>query len=277
MRLFVCQFDKSKKIFYIGTRGDNMEIKSYKKLRGNVYELEMNDGKSYKLYDDIILRYELLIDKHLDQRKLEKILEENDEMVAYYKAVKYIGMKMRTELEIRKYLKKGEFSSKAIKKTVDKLKKEGYLDQEKYAEAYVNDAINLGMSGPRKMRDELEKLGINDEIIEKYISRVNDEIWLERIERILDKKSKLNKVGEALFKNKMYSELIVLGYRSEDIKSALDNFSIDTSLAFEKEADKMYGKLASKYEGSELALRFKSKMFAKGFDSDSISHYLDSK
>lgn len=254
-----------------------MEIKSYKKLRGNVYEVSLDNGDDYKLFDDVILKYELLLDKDIDEKKLQRVLDANDEMEAYYKALKYIGVRMRSELEIRRYLKKYEIPVKAINKSVAKLKEEGYIDQEKYARAYVNDAVNLTLDGPKKVKDNLLRLGIDERFIDENLTNFDSSFWQDRIVKILDKKKKMNKVGLSLFKNKCYGDLMVMGYHSSDISAVLETFTMDTSEVFEREADKIYNKLSCKYDGVELELRFKSKMYAKGFDGDSVNSYLDKK
>lgn len=252
-----------------------MKIETYKKKKGNLYEITLDDGKSYQLYDDIILEYELLIDKKLDKKKLNEVLEENSLLEAYYKALKYICVKMRTELEIRRYLKKNAFSNYAIGYSVSRLKSEGYLDPKRYAQAYINDSVNLSSYGPKKIADNLDKLGIEKEIVDEYLNKIDSQIWLERIDNILTKKAKSNKYGEALFKNKMATELAVNGYFREDVKSVLDKFKLDDQPIFLKEADSIYEKLSMKYSGSELSARFRNKLYLKGFSIDKINDYIN--
>lgn len=254
-----------------------MEIRSYKKLKGNVYEITLDTLDSYKLYDDIILKYELLIDRKIDKKKLDKVLNDNALLEAYYKALKYLNIKMRSELEIKKYLKKYELPSNAINYAIDKLKEEGYINSLNYAKAYVNDSLNLSLNGPQKMLNSLKMLGISERITYKYLDDIKSEMWKERIDKIINKKAKSSKLGESLFKSKMYSYLISLGYYSEDIKDCLENFHLDNKDVFQVEAEKLYNKLQSKYEGTELNLRFKNKMYLKGFDSDNINDYLSKK
>lgn len=254
-----------------------VKIESYKKVRGNLYEVVLDDGATYKLYDELILKYELLLNGQLDKKKLCEILEENSLFEAYFKALKYINIKMRTELEIEKYLKKYGFSNYAINYAITRLKSEGYLNEKMYAEAYINDAINLTSSGPKKIESGLEKLGISSEIAKSILEKINKNEWINRIERIIQKKAKTNKVGISLFKSKVYSELLALGYYGEDIKEVLNSFEVDTTAPFMKEADKVYNKLSNKYTGVELELHFKSKMYSKGFSSEMISEYLEHK
>lgn len=251
-----------------------LKIESFKKLRGNLYEITLEDGKSYKLYDDIILRYELLLDRKLDKKKLQEVLEENGMLRAYYKGLKYITVKMRTEKEVKDYLSKNDFTNYQVGYAISMLKMEGYISPQNYARAYVLDSINLSLNGPKKIKDNLTRLGIEEEEIDKNLRLHSNDEWRERILKILNKKVKTNKVGESLFKKKMYQELIYLGYLDEDIRNVLNDFTLDTTCAFKKEADKVYSKLSSKYKDIELILRFKNKMFAKGFSSSEIDSYL---
>jgi regulatory protein len=254
-----------------------MEIKTYKKTKGNQYEVTFTNGEKIKLYDDIILKYELLIDKNLDKKKYDKILKENANCDAYYRALKYISIRMRSELEIRKYLARYELTNSEIDYAVNNLRRDGYLNDELYAHAFIQDQITLTLNGPKKISDLLKKLGVSGDFVNSELDNIDSSEWKSRIEKIVSKKAKLNKAGESVFKNKVYQDLVILGYYSEDIRSILNEFHLDTDNVFLKEADKMYNKLSNKYDGAELELRFKSKMFAKGFKSDEISNYLNKK
>lgn len=254
-----------------------MEIINYKKTKSNLYEVEFDDGKKYKIYDDIILKYELLIYKNVKKDKLDKILKENEVIDAYFKGLKYIGIKMRTKKEIREYFKKYDISKEASEYAIKRLENEGLIDNEKYADAYIKDSITLSNSGPKKIEDNLKKLGINDEIITKYLNRIDESIWLERITKILTKKAKTNKNSASIFKNKMYTHLLTIGYNTDQINITLNDFNINTEDAFKKEADKVYSLLEKKYKDNELKYKFKNKMFQKGYKTDEINSYLEEK
>lgn len=254
-----------------------MNVESYKRKKNNIYEVKLDTGDKYNLYDDIILKYELLTEKKIDEKKLKKIVDENSLYDAYYSSLKYINLKMRTKYEIRKYLSKHEYSVKSIEYAIECLENEGYLDEDKYAQAYLNDSINLSLIGPKKILDNLKILGIDDSITEQYLGSIDEDVWIKRIKKLIDKKAKTNKVGEVLFKNKMMSELLYQGYYVEHIRVILDTYNLDTDDVFLKEADKVYSKLSSKYGGTDLVIRFKNKMYLKGFDGEKIGEYLYSK
>lgn len=251
-----------------------MEIKSYRKLKNNVYELTFDNKEKYKLFDDIIVKYELLISKKMDKRKLEMLLDENTKLEAYYKALKLISIKMRTELEIRKYLLKYNYNKKSVDAAIKRLTKEDLINPENYAQAYVNDSMNLTLNGPEKIRDNLKKLGIDDNTSEKYLSKIKTDEWIERIKVIISKKMKLNKNSEKMFKNKMYRELILLGYEIDDIKLVLKEINIDDKEIFLKDAEKIYKKCLERYP-DQVEYTFKNKMYAKGYEIDDINEYLN--
>ena len=51
-----------------GTIDVNARIENLKKLKNNIYELELDNGSLVKLYDDVIVKYSLLINKKIDSK-----------------------------------------------------------------------------------------------------------------------------------------------------------------------------------------------------------------
>ena len=254
-----------------------MKIIEYKKCSNNKYELKMDDGEKYKLYDDIILRYELLIYKEVSPSKLKEIIEANQVLEAYYKALKYLNVKMRSEIEIRRYLLKYEIDDNTIKLVIERLKKEGYLNEKKYAEAYVNDSINLTSDGPLKIKQALLKNKISINYIDEYLSLYSDDFWIERINAIISKYARINNHSEAIFKKNMYSKLLLLGYEGEMINNCLHEFKVDDTKSFSKEADKEWNRLLRKCDTQNVKYYFKEKMYKKGYNTELINSYLSDK
>ena len=119
-----------------------MKIKRYKFLGNGRYKVKIGET-DYIIYEDIIIKHKILTKEEITQKELDKYLKDNVIYEAYYKALEYIKIKLRTEKEIETYLKKHGFSNEVIEKVTDKLNKDGYLNQKVYAEAYINDQINL--------------------------------------------------------------------------------------------------------------------------------------
>ncbi len=123
-----------------------MKILKYKKDKGNIYKVITEKGE-YKLYDDIIIKYELLLKEEISKKELDDIVKENNLLKAYYDSIKSISTKMRSAKELRDILRKKEYSEDEIKVTIEKLKKEGYLNSKIYIEAYIHDRLALYMEG----------------------------------------------------------------------------------------------------------------------------------
>ena len=114
-----------------------MKITKISKKKNNLYEITTSNNDKISLYDDVILKYNLLITKEIKDDELKDILKDNSYLESYNIALKYIISKLRTEKEIRKKLI--NFNKDAVNYTLDRLKKEGYLNDNIYIKAYIND------------------------------------------------------------------------------------------------------------------------------------------
>lgn len=241
-----------------------MKIEKYKFLKNNRYEVII-DNEKYILYEDIIINNGILLKKEISKKELDEFLKDNLFYEAYYKSLKYISIKYRIDKEIYKYLSK-DYDSNIINKVIDKLKKDGYINEVIYTKSYINDCINLKIVGPLKIKKDLIDLGVNIDIIEKELFTFNDQLIKEKVNKIINKEVKLNK-NKSLYmlKNKISLKLMDLGYSREDFKYLLDDISIDEDDLYKKEYDKLYKKLSLKYSGNELEYKIKEKMYMKGF------------
>ena len=242
-----------------------MKIISYKHLGNGRYKIKFEE-EEHILYEDIILKYSILGKNEIDKKDLDKYLKDNLYYECYYKAVNYINKKLRTKLEVKKYLNK-EYDYKLISDVISNLEKDGYLNEEVYASAYIHDQINLKMVGPLKIKKDLENLGINDETIDKHLETYTKQEQLDKIKKFIAKEIKLNNNKSAIMlKNKIFKSLTEKGFKNEMISSVLDSSYIDDNKdIIKKEYEKVYNKLSQKYSGKELEYKVKEKMYQKGF------------
>lgn len=253
-----------------------MKIEKYKKLRDNRYELIFDNDEKINLYDDVIVKYNLLSYNDIDEKLMIEIKKYNASKEAYYKALKYISRKIRAEKEIKKYLTKLEYDSNIITNTIKELKHQGYLNKDVFINAYVNDAINLSKKGPNKILKELIDLDFNDEDIYKYLDKIEDDIWLDRIEKLINKKVTSNRnKGARILKEKILTDLIILGYKKESIVSILDTVNLKNPDILKKEYYKIKTKLEKKYKEKELEYHIKNKLYQKGFDTEEIGEVIN--
>ena len=246
-----------------------MEIIKFKKDKGNTYKIYFNDGNIISLYDDVIVKYNLLVNKSMDNRLFNEITKYNDFLNGYYKSIKYINKKMRSELEIEKYLIKLDIKKKEIDEIIKLLYKDGYLNRDMYVKAFINDKYNLSNVGPIKIKKDLISLGYSENEFVDYLMSID---WNERINKIISKKIKLNhKLSVNALKTKILNEIVKLGYEKSDIIEKINNFDFgDDNIFLEKELVKIKNKYSKKYSGNELEYKVVNYLYKKGFSLDDI-------
>lgn len=251
-----------------------MKIIKFKKDKNNIYKIYFDDDVVISLYDDVIVKYNLLVNKEMDINKFNEIVQYNSFLDGYYKSIKYINKKMRTELEIRKYLIKLDIKEKDINDIIKLLYKDGYLNKEIYYKAFINDRYNLSSDGPLKVSKELVKLGYNENDFKEYLYSFN---WDEKINKLLDKKIKLNhKLSNNMFKIKLLNDLVKLGYQKSSVMMVLDNFVFsDDYKILVYELNKIKNKYSVKYSGNELEYKVINYLFKKGFNLSDIKRCYD--
>lgn len=254
-----------------------MKIGKYTKLKDNRYSIKIDD-LTIKLYDDVIVKFELLRLKEIDESLFKEITEYNDKLEAYYKSLKYITRKLRTEKEIYKYLEK-DYDKEVILETIDRLKKMGYLNKEVYLKSYITDQLNMYLVGPNRIRKDLVSLGYKEEEFNQMIDDIDDDIWFQKIEKLVKKKIASNRnLGNSKLKEKISFDLSNLGFYKWMIEEVIHNSEFkDNSSILEKEYNKFYNKLSKKFDGSTLDYQVRIKLIQKGFSSSEIDNFLQNK
>lgn len=244
-----------------------MKITKYKKIK-NKYKVYI-DNDEIDLYENIILKYNLLLKKEITEIELKNIKNDNEKEEIYEKALSYINIKMRSKKEIKKYLQKKNYSEEDISNTINKLEKSGFLNDEQYTKSFIMDKINLSNDGPNKIKYLLINEGIDEDLINKYIDELDKEEIQKKLNRLIDKKiSTIKNCSGNVLKYKITSYFINLGY---------DKYMIEDILSYkktnnngEKEYYKLYNKYSKKYEGEKLESIIRQKLYQKGFDLNEI-------
>lgn len=247
-----------------------MKIKKFKKEKNSMYQVTFLDDTSIKLHEDIILKSELLLKKEIDEKALKNLLSDNEKYELYTKCLKYLGVKMRSESEIRKKFK--DYSEESISYAINRLKAENYLNDIAYIKAYINDSINLKLVGKNYITDNLTKLGYKSEIFMPILNEIPLNVWDEKIKKLVGKmiKSNHNK-SSAELAIKITNNLLSKGFSKSEILSVLakTEFKSDKEI-LEREYQKAKRTLERKYKGDELYQKLYLKLIKKGFNKSDI-------
>ena len=202
-----------------------MKIEKYKKIKDNKYKIYLSNNTTIDVYDEVIIKNNLLYKKDIDEVDLNKIENENIYQDIYNTAVKYIMVRLRSVNELRNYLLKKNYESDIVESIIIKLEKNGSLNDLIFTKAFINDKLNFTTMGKYKIKNELIKLKISPEIIENSLEEISEDKWTEKIDKLISKYLKSNKKYSGnILRNKLYTYLVNLGHDTNLVIKTLNNY-----------------------------------------------------
>ena len=249
-----------------------MKINKFKKIGSNKYKIYF-DNESLIVYEDVILKYNLLYKKDIDNDLLIEINKENYKSSIYDVSIKYISVRMRSKKELEEYLKKKKYDQKDIEETIKRLQSQDLLNDEKFAKSYINDKLYLTNYGLTKIKNDLLKLGVEEYIIDAIVNNIDLQVINDKLSKIIDKELKINsKLPTNKLNNKIINRCINLGYNYEDILNILNDKNIEGNSNIEYDYKKIYEKYKNKYDEYKLNAVIKSKLYQKGYTIDELNN-----
>lgn len=243
-----------------------MEILKYKKMSNGRYKLELVAGKEIELYEETILKYELLLRKNITSFLLDEILEYNKRWDVYYVGLKSLKARFKSSKDLRDLLLKKEYPINLVDDAISKLIEQGYLNDRSFTKGYINNHIMTSSRGPLRISSDILNKGIDEEIVNEEILIFTEEIQIEKINKIIKSLLKSNRTrGGFVLKNKIINDLVSAGYSLSVINKVICNYEFDNNYDLaKKEYEKLYKKYSKKYSGKELDYKIKEKLYQKG-------------
>jgi len=189
------------------------------------------DGK-YRLSLDMYQLVELgmKIGKEYTEDEMVALEEESQFGKLYMRALEYCLMRPHSQRELKDYLyrkthdtlsKTGQVrkgaSVQLTQRVFDRLVEKGYLDDEKFANFWIENRNLRKGSSKRKLSAELSAKGVDRAIIERLLSET-ERTDPSELQKIIDKKRPRYDDDQ-----KFMSYLARQGFSYDDIKSALNN------------------------------------------------------
>ena len=243
-----------------------MKVIKYKKMANNRYKVYLEENHELLLYEDVILKYNLLIRKDIDEELIIEMDKYNQECDVYYVALNSIKNRFRSVYELKNILLNKEYPIDLVENAIARLITQGYLDDRSYCKSYINNQMITTNKGPFKIIRELNEKKVDSEIIDSEISVFDSEEQSTRIRKLIDKGIRTNhNKGGVVLKQKIYNDLKNLGYDVALINSIISEYDFGNNLDIaKKEYEKLYKKYSKKYSGEELKYRIREKMYLKG-------------
>jgi len=101
---------------------------------------------------------------------------------------KYCALRERSNKEVRKKLLELDVLEDKVQLIIEKLKDEGFLNENRYVSAYARGKFRNKKWGKKRIEMELKKQGIGEELLEKGLSEIENEDYLQVLDKLLIKK-----------------------------------------------------------------------------------------
>ena len=150
-----------------------------------------------------------------------------EQQSAYLKATTICSRGETCTFDIKEKLKKWELSEDDSMAVISLLKKEKYLDDERFARAYVKDKFRFNQWGRTKIAYMLHSKKISREIQEVAFEEIDEEVYSEKLVKLLADKEKTIRAKDKLDKrNKLMRFAMGRGFESNKVFAAFKEMGI---------------------------------------------------
>ena len=127
------------------------------------------------------------------------------------------------EQEMRDKLKRWELDTAAADRIIARLQKERYIDDARYARAFVKDKIRYNKWGRRKVEQALWQKRIADDIRQQVLDEIDENEYLDVLRPLLKQKRRTTKAeNDYALNQKLVRFALGRGFTFDLIRQCLD-------------------------------------------------------
>ena len=161
--------------------------------------------------------------------------KETTEQEAYLQLAALCAQAEHCQQEMRDKMKRWEMAPEVQERVIARLVKERYIDDERYARAFVKDKIRYNKWGRRKVQQGLWMKRIDDDIQQRVLDEVDDEEYLAVLKPLLKQKAKSIKAqSDYELTQKLVRFALGRGFTYDIIRQCLD---VDEEMIADDETD----------------------------------------
>ena len=149
--------------------------------------------------------------------------KEMTEQEAYLQLAAVCAQAEHCEHEMREKMRRWEISPEAQDRVIARLQKERYIDEERYARAFVNDKIRYNKWGRRKVQQALWQKHISDDVQQLVLDEIDEKDYISVLRPLLQQKRKTTKAASDYELNqKLLRFALSRGFTFDIIRQCLD-------------------------------------------------------
>ena len=161
--------------------------------------------------------------------------KETTEQEAYLQLAALCAQAEHCQQEMRDKMRRWETAPEVQERVIARLIKERYIDDERYARAFVKDKIRYNKWGRRKVQQGLWMKHIDDDIQQRVLDEVDDAEYLAVLKPLLKQKAKSIKAeNDYELTQKLVRFALGRGFTYDIIRQCLD---VDEEMIPDDETD----------------------------------------
>jgi regulatory protein len=163
--------------------------------------------------------------QYLSDAEVKALEEEGAIETAYNRVLNYLSYRPRSRAEVVTYLQRRDVPERQIEGVASRLEGTGLLDDEAFAQFWVENRERFRPRGKRALRYELRSKGIGDEVIDQVLASVDVSAGAYRAAR--KKARQLGRLDRVTFERKLVDYLIRRGFGYEVAHEAAERHWIE--------------------------------------------------
>ena len=161
--------------------------------------------------------------------------KEMTEQEAYLQLAAICAQAEHCQQEMRDKMKRWEIDETVQNRIIARLVKERYIDDERYARAFVKDKIRYNKWGRRKVQQALWQKRIDDDIQHRVLDEIDEKEYLDVLRPLLKQKRKSTQADSDYELNqKLVRFALGRGFTFDIIRQCLD---VDEDMDIANETD----------------------------------------
>jgi regulatory protein len=141
-----------------------LQLQQNNKERVNIF---INEEYAFSL--ELMLAAGLKKGQTLTDAEMATLQAEDENKRAYAAALTFLGQRARSQTEVEQRLQQRDFSPEAITQTLERLQREGYLDDATFGQQWVANRQRFRPRSERALRYELRRKGMESPLIDEVI------------------------------------------------------------------------------------------------------------
>ena len=183
------------------------------------YLVILENKSKFRASSNVLFKYELAPGKDLSSREIKEIKSTASDDRMYHALLRLITGRLKTEYEIKQYLKRKNVEEDKINSYVIKLKEVKLIDDKKYIDSYVHDQNLKAPISKTKLIFKLRSKGLAKNIIDDYFNS-NKQDEEADLKRLIEIKRRQLKFKDDL---KLKAYLVRSGYNYSLVNKVLNN------------------------------------------------------